>query len=136
MNSYFQLISLRFYSNFEWEYLLDEKFNSSYKDYPCCILLWTLLCEKWEILGKTWLQSCFSCISPFLCRMVHWKYVTWVLLRWGIKFCIQQVLPLKIWVKNLGDKLKIQVEKVVFSFFPLKFDDVMKYYFIISTTNL
>ena len=42
----------------------------------------------------------------------------------------------RYFVKNLGEKLKIRVEKVVFSFFPLKFDDVIKYYFIISTIIL
>ena len=35
----FQLISLRVYSKFEQEYPLDEKFNSSSKEYPCFILL-------------------------------------------------------------------------------------------------
>jgi len=34
----FQLISLIFYSNFEHEYSLDAKFNSSSKENPCCIL--------------------------------------------------------------------------------------------------
>ena len=77
---------------------------------------WTLLHEKWEIHEKTWLQSRFSCISHFSCSTVHRKYATWVLVGCEIKFCIQQVLPLEIWVKNLGDKLKIRVEKVVFSF--------------------
>ena len=96
---------------------------------------WTLLHEKWEIHKKTWFQR-FSCISQFSCSRVHRNYATWVLLGWVIKFCIQRVLPLEIWVKNLGDKLKIRVEKVVFSFFPLKFDDVIKSYFIISTIIL
>ena len=69
---------------------------------------WTLLHEK---------QSLFSCISHFLSSRVHRKYSTWVLLRWGIKFCIQRVLPLKIWVKKFGDKLKIHFEKVVLLFY-------------------
>ena len=92
---------------------------------------WILLCEKLEIHEKTWLQSCFSCISHFSCSSSHLKYATWVLLWLRIKFFIQRVLPLKIWVKILGDKLKIRVEKLVFSFFPLK-----KYFFIISTIIL
>ena len=73
--------------------------------------LWALLHEK------TWLQSRFSCIFHFSCSRVHQKYATWVLLGWGIKSCIQQVLPLKIWGKNLGGKLKIRVEKVVLLFY-------------------
>ena len=63
----------------------------------------------------------FLCISHFSCSRVHRKYATWVLLRWGIKFCIQWVLPLEIWVNILGDKLKIRVEKVV----------LLVYYFLI-----
>ena len=91
------------------------KFNSSSKEYPCCILyIWTLLHKKWEIHQKMWLQSRFTCISHFSCSRVHQKYATWVLLGWGIKISIQRVLRLKIWVKTLGDKLKVRVEKVVF----------------------
>ena len=59
----------------------------------------------------------FSCISYFSCSRVHWKYEIWVLLRWQIKFCIQQVHLSKIWVKALGDKWKIRVEKVVLLFY-------------------
>ena len=101
---------------------------------------WPFLQEKWEIHEKRWLQSCFSCISHFSCRMVHWKYVAWVLLGWGIKFCIQWVLQLKIWVNPYGDKLKIRVEKIVFFFFfpskiwwcNLTLFYYFHYYFIIS----
>ena len=91
---------------------------------------WVLLHEKWEIHKKTWLQSNVLCISHFSCSRVHRKYATWVLLGWGIKFCIQWVLLgsrikfciqwvllLEIWVKTLGDKLKIRVEKVVLLFY-------------------
>ena len=88
---------------------------------------WTLLHEKWEIHEKCdcnhifhvflILQSRFSFISHFLCSRIHLKCATWVLLGWGIKFCIQQVLPLEILVKNLGDKLKIRVEKEVLLFY-------------------
>ena len=59
----------------------------------------------------------FSCISHFSCSKVYRKYATWVLQGWGIKFCIQQVLPLEIWVNNLGYKMKIWVEKVVLLFY-------------------
>ena len=114
---YFQLISQIFYSNFEWEYSLDEKFNSSSKEYPCCIILMDPATQKWEIHEKCDCNHIFSCIFHFSCSRVHQKYETWVLLRWGIKFCIQRVLPLKIWVKNLGDKLKIPVEKVILLFY-------------------
>ena len=92
--------------------------------------------KKWEIHKKRDCNHAFLCISHFSCSRTHRKYATWVLLGWGIKFFIQRVLPLKIWVKTLGDKLKIWVEKVVFSFFPLKFDDVIKSYLIFSTIIL
>ena len=78
---------------------------------------WSPLHEKWEIHEKCDCNHVFSCISHFSCSRVHWKYATWVLLARGIKFCIQQVLPLKIWVKTLWDKLKIQVEKIVLLFY-------------------
>ena len=80
-------------------------------------IIWILLHEKWEIHEKMWLQSRFHVFLIIFCSRVHQKYATWVLLGWGIKFCIQRVLPLEIWVKNLGDKLKIQVEKVVLYFY-------------------
>ena len=77
---------------------------------------WTFLYEKWEIHEKCE-QSRFLCISHVLCSRVHRKYATWVLLGWGLKFRIQRVLTLEIWVKILGDKLKIRVEKVVLLFY-------------------
>ena len=107
----------RFYSNFKWEYLLDAKFNSSSKEYPCCTLLMNLSTRKVRNTWKTWFQSFFSCISYFSCSTVHQKYATWVLLRWGIKCFIQRVYPLEIWVKTVRDKLKIRVEKVVLLFY-------------------
>ena len=73
-----------------------------------------------KYIKKTWLQSRFSCISHFSCSRTHRKYATWVLLGWGIRFCIQWLLPLEIWVKNLGGKLKIRVEKIVFFIFSSK----------------
>ena len=85
----FQLISQIFYSNFEQEYSLDAEFNSSSKEYPCCILLMNSSTWKMRNTSKTWLLSHFSCISHFACSRVHPKYTTWVLLGWGIKFCIQ-----------------------------------------------
>ena len=87
--------------------------KSTHVAYFRCVLLH----KKWEIHKKTWLQSHFLCISHFSCSWVHRKYATWVLLGWGIKFRIQRVLPLEIWVKILGDKLKIRVEKVVLLFY-------------------
>ena len=115
-NSYFQLISQIFYSNFEREYSLDAKFNSSSREYPCTYFWWFLLHEKWEIHEKRDCNHVFLCISHFSCSRVYRKYATWVLLGRGIKFGIQWVLSLEIWVKNLGDKLKIRVQKVVLLF--------------------
>ena len=100
---------------------------------------WVLLHEKWEIHGKCDCNHVFLCISNFSYSRVHRKYATWVLLGWGIKFCIQWVPPLEIWVNNLGDKCKIRVEKSSFSFLPSKIWWCHKilfyyfhYYFIIS----
>ena len=87
---------------------------------------WSLLHGKWEIHEKCD-NHIFSCISHFPCSRVHRKYATWVLLGWGIKFCNQRVLLLEIWVKHLGDKLKIQVEKVVLLFY---------YYFYFFTPKM
>ena len=88
---------------------MDAKFNSSSKDFA--YFRWTLLHEKHDC------NHVFSCISHFSCSRVHWKYATWVLIGWGIKFHIQRVHPLEIWVKILGDKFKIRVEKVVLLFY-------------------
>ena len=59
----------------------------------------------------------FSCISHFSCSRVHQKYEAWVPLEWRTKFCIQRLLPLEIWVNNLGDKFKIWVEKLFLLFY-------------------
>ena len=56
----------------------------------------------------------FSGISCFWGTRVHQKYVVQVLVGYGIKFCIQRALPLRIWVKTQGDMSKIQTKKVVF----------------------
>ena len=78
---------------------------------------WVLPHEKWEIHKKRDYNHIFLRISHFSCSRVYRKYATWVLLGWGIKFFIQRVIPLEIWVNILGDKLKIRVEKVVLLFY-------------------
>ena len=96
------------------------------------------VCQEREFVlaeSETCIVYASECVIVGISR-VNRKYATWVLLWWGIKFFIQRVLPPNIWLKNLGDKLKIRVEKVVFSFFPLKFDDVIKSYLILSTIIL
>ena len=50
----------------------------------------------------------FSCISCFWGRGVHQKYALWVFVRCRIKFCIQQALPIQIWVKTQRDMSKIR----------------------------
>ena len=59
-------------------------------------------------------SSHFSGISCFWGSGVRQKYAVWVLVGYGIKFCIQRALPLKIWVKTQGDMSKIRTQKVVF----------------------
>ena len=79
--------------------------------------------KKWASLEKFWGQkwvSHFSCISCFSWSRVFQKYSKWVLVGCGIEFPIQRILPIKIWVKPHGDKLKIRVEKVVYFFFSSK----------------
>ena len=78
---------------------------------------WTPLHEKWEMPEKRDCNLIFSCIPHFLCSRFHRKYSTWVILGRGIKIFIQWVLLLEIWVKKLGDKLIIWVEKVVLLFY-------------------
>ena len=103
---------------------------------------WTLLHKKQEIHEKTWCwcqHHLFSYISYFSWSGVLQKYAKWVLVGWGIEFPIQWVLPIEIWVKPHGDKLKIRVEKVVSFFFYSKMwwgklilFDYFHHYFIIS----
>ena len=80
---------------------------------------WTPLREKLEIHEKTWWWCQHHVFFIFFCFSwsgVHQKYAKWVLVGCGIEFSIQWVLHLKIYVKPHGDKLKIQVKKVVFHF--------------------
>ena len=95
-----------------------------------------------EIHEKTWRwhhHHIFSCISHFLWTGIHQMYVERVLVGCRIEFPIQRVLPIEIRVKPHGDKLKIQVEKVVYFFVSLKIwwgklilFYYFHYYFIIS----
>ena len=112
--SYFQHISLCFYSNFKRESSLDVEFNSTSNDYPHCILLMHPATPKTRNTWKLWWwhhHHIFSGISCFWGRGVHQKYAVWVLVGCGIKFCIQRALPLEIWVKTEGDMSKIQTKK-------------------------
>ena len=61
-----------------------------------------------------------SDISCFWGSGVCQKYAVRVLVRCGIKFRIQQALPIEIWVKTQGDMSKIKTQKVVFFFLPPK----------------
>ena len=74
----------------------------------------TLLPQKQEIPEKTWWwchHLIFSGISCFWGSGVGQKYAVWVLVGCGIKFHIQQALPLEIWVETQGDMLKIRTKK-------------------------
>ena len=51
--SYFRHISLCFYSNFNWESLLDAELNSASNEYPLYILLIDPATQKQEIPEKT-----------------------------------------------------------------------------------
>ena len=73
-------------------------------------LLWTLLPQKQEIPEK---------------RDDDQKYAVWVLIGCGIKFRIQQDLPLEIWVKTQGYILKIWTKIVVFFLLPPKLINII-----------
>ena len=96
---------------------LDAEFDSASNEHPHCILLTGLATPK---ARNTWknvrmmASSHFSGISCFLGSRVRQKYVVWVLVGCGIKFCIQRGLSLEIWVKTQGDMSKIRTKKVVF----------------------
>ena len=70
-----------------------------------------------KYLKKLWWwhhHHVFSGISCFWGNGVRQKYAVWVLVGCGIKFRIQQALPLKIWVKTQWDMSKIWTKKVAF----------------------
>ena len=115
--SYFQHISLCFYSNFKRESSLDVEFNSTSNEYPDCILLMDPSTPKtrntWKNVMMMSSSHFFSSISCFWGRGVHKKYSLWVLVGCRIKFRIQRALLIKIWVKTQGDMSKIRTKKVV-----------------------
>ena len=89
---------------------------------------WTPLPQKQEMPKKMWWwhhHHVFSGIYCFLGSGVHQKYAVWVLIGCGIKFRIQQALPIEIWVKTQGDMSKIRTQKVVFFFLPPKLINII-----------
>ena len=77
----------------------------------------TSLPEKQEIPKKMWWwhhHHNFPSIYCFWGSKICQKYGVWVLVGCRIKFCIQQALPLRIWVKTQGDMSKNMNKKVVF----------------------
>ena len=115
--SYFRHISLFLYSNFDQESSLDAEFDSTSNEYPHCILLMDPTTPKTRNTWKNVMMmssSHFSGISCIWGSGVHQKYVVWVLVGCGIKFCIQWSLPLIIWVKTQGDMSKIWTKKSSF----------------------
>ena len=79
---------------------------------------WTPPPQKQEISEKMWWlhhhHIFFPVISCFWGSKVHQKNAVWVLVGFGIKFCIQRALPIEIWVKTQWDMTKIRTKKVVF----------------------
>ena len=117
--SYFQHISLCFYSNFERESSLDAELNSTSNEYPLWILLMYPSTPKARNTWKMWWRCqhhVFLGISCFCGRGVCQKYSLWVLVGCGIKFYIQRSVPSKIWVKTQGDILKIRTKQNNFFF--------------------
>ena len=119
-NSYFQLISMWFYSNFNRDHLLDGEFNSTSNEYPLDILL--VDPAPWK-MRNTWKnvmmmsQSHFFMYFLFFVKRDPPKYAKWVLIGCEIEFPIQKVLPIGICVKPHGDKLKIWKNCSFFFFF-------------------
>ena len=88
----------------------------------------TLLPQKQKILEKRdddIIITFFSSISCFSGSGAHQKYEVWVLVGCRIKFHIQWALPIEIWVKTKGDMSKIQTKRVVFSFLPPKWINII-----------
>ena len=111
---YFWHISLCFYSNFDRESSLDAEFDSASNEYPHCILLTDLATPKTR---NTWKNVMMMSSSHFFryfflggSRVLQ-KYAVWVLVGCGIKFRIQQDLPIEIWVKTQWDMSKIRTKK-------------------------
>ena len=127
--SYFWHISLWFYSNFDWESLLDVKLNSASNEYPLDILLTDPTTPKtrntWKKHDDDIIIMFFSSISYFWGSGVCKKYVVWVVLGCGIKLRIQGALLIEIWVKTQGDMSKIRTQKVVFFFLPPKLINII-----------
>ena len=121
--SSFWHISLCFYSNFDKESSLDAESNSASNEYPHRILLTAPATPKtrntWKKCDDDVIITFFLGISCFWGSGGHQKYAVWVLVGCGIKFCIQQALPIEIWVKTQRDMSKIQTKKIVFFMIPI-----------------
>ena len=121
---YVRHISLCFYSNLDRECSLYVELNSASNEYPLDILLMDSSTPKTRNTWKKKWWWChhhiFSGISYFWGSRICQKYAVWVLARCGIKLCIQWALPLRIWVEEQGDMLKIRIKKVVFFILPPK----------------
>ena len=87
-------------------YSLDVQLNSPSNEYPPEILCMDPSTLKQEIPKNTWWwchHHGFSGISCFWGSGVRQKYAVWVLVGCGIKFHIEQALPIEIWVKTQWD---------------------------------
>ena len=80
--SYFRHISLCFYSNFNWERLLDAELNFASNEYPLDILLAGPSTQKirntWNNVMMMWSSRCFRYFL-FLGLRANKKYDEWVL---------------------------------------------------------
>ena len=93
----------------------------------------TPLPQKQDIPEKMWWwhhHHVFRGISCFWGSGVHQKYAVWVLVGCKIKFCIQQALPIEIWVKTQWDMSKIRTKKVVFLITNMSIQPLWLTYFI------
>ena len=97
---------------------------------------WRTLPQKQEIPEKLGWWHHHHIVSGIYCfwgREVHQKYAVWVLVGCGIKFHIQQALPLRIWVKNTGRYVENTNRKSSFFHSSSKINN---YYFISLTIIL
>ena len=108
---YFRHISPCFYSNFDWERSLDAELNSASNEYPLNILLTDPATPKTRNTVKNMMTTY---LLVFLL-----KFWSRELVGCRIKFRIQWVLPMEIWVKKQGDMLKMQTKKIVFFMIPI-----------------
>ena len=126
--SYFRHISLYFYSNFNWESLLDVELNFASNEYPLDMLLMGVATRKTR---NTWKNVMMMSSSHFFRYFLFFGYRgPSKVFSVGNHLMWNQILhpmsyPNRNWVRQQGDMSKIQTKKVFFSFLPPKLINII-----------